>query len=269
MLNTLKEIFIDHINNVSQIIKLAKADLVKTYRGAALGWGWAVIKPSVTIFAYWFAFSFGLRANRDIGGFPFFLWLICGMIPWFYMSDMIVMGTGSIKKYHYLVTKLKYPISTIPTFVSISKLIVNVIMIAICILIFVISGFTPNIYYIQIPIIILMSFTFFTIFAQFSSLIAAISKDYANLVKSFVTAIFWFSGILYDANAIHIPWIKKLLFVNPITYLVTCFRDAFINQKWFFEEVDRLIIFLVVTLVFLLLYLVSYKRLKKEIPDVL
>ena len=60
--NILKE----HKTYRQQILKLAKADLVKTYRGAALGWSWAIIKPAVTIFVYWFAFAIGLRAGKDV-----------------------------------------------------------------------------------------------------------------------------------------------------------------------------------------------------------
>lgn len=110
------EILKDHFQYKQQIFKLAKADLVKTYRGAALGWAWAIIKPAVTIFVYWFAFEIGLRAGNSVNGFPFFLWLISGVIPWFYMSDMITGGTECIRKYSYLVTKMKFPVATIPTF---------------------------------------------------------------------------------------------------------------------------------------------------------
>ena len=117
-LSALKTIIRDHIKYRKQIFKLAKADLSKTYRGSALGWSWAVIKPVVTIFVYWFAFSIGLRANKPINGYDFFLWLIAGIVPWFYMGDMITTGTKCIRKYSYLVTKMKFPVSTIPTFVS-------------------------------------------------------------------------------------------------------------------------------------------------------
>ena len=49
-----KNIIKEHIQWKSQIFKLAEADLKKTYNGAALGWAWAVIKPTITIFIYWF-----------------------------------------------------------------------------------------------------------------------------------------------------------------------------------------------------------------------
>ena len=134
-MHSIVEILKDHIQYRQQIFKLAKADLIKTYRGAALGWAWAIIKPAVTIFVYWFAFSIGLRAGKDVNGYPFFLWLISGVVPWFYMSDMLTGGTESIRKYSYLVTKMKFPVSTIPTFVSISKFMVHIILLTIVLLI--------------------------------------------------------------------------------------------------------------------------------------
>ena len=121
-----KKIIKDHIEYRQQIFKLAKSDLVKTYRGSALGWKWAIIKPAVTIFVYWFAFQIGLRAGKGVNGYSFFLWLIAGLVPWFYMGEMLSQGTDAIRKYKHLVNKMKYPISTIPTFFSISKYLINI-----------------------------------------------------------------------------------------------------------------------------------------------
>ena len=66
------DIIRDHIAYRQQIFKLAKADLIKTYRGAALGWAWAIIKPAVTIFVYWFTFEIGLRAGKDVNRISIF-----------------------------------------------------------------------------------------------------------------------------------------------------------------------------------------------------
>lgn len=263
------EIIKSHIEYRQQILKLAKADLVKTYRGAALGWSWAVIKPAVTIFVYWFAFSIGLRMAKDISGYPFFLWLIVGVVPWFYISDMLTQGTESLRKYSYLVTKMKFPVSTIPTFVSISKLIVHVILMLLVIGIFALFGFYPDIYMIQILFYMVLMFAFFTVWALFSSLIAAMSKDFLNLVKAFVTAFFWLSGILWDANTITIPWLRRFLMLNPVTFLVNGYRNCFIDKIWFWEQPKRLIYFAIAFVIMLVLALWAYKKLRKDIADVL
>jgi teichoic acid transport system permease protein len=90
-----------------QILQLSIADLKKTYTGAALGWAWAVIKPVVTIFVYWFAIAIGLRQNSNVGEVPYILWLITGIVPWFYMGDSITGGTECIRRYSYLKPKRK------------------------------------------------------------------------------------------------------------------------------------------------------------------
>ncbi len=268
-MSTFIEILKDHWQYRQQIFKLSISDLKKTYRGAALGWAWAIIKPAVTIFVYWFAFEIGLRAGKDVNGFPFFLWLLSGLIPWFYMSNMITSGTDSIRRYSYLVTKMKFPISTIPTFVSISKFLVHMLLILITIGIFVLMGKMPTIYLLQLPFYMLLNIIFFTIFSLLSGLLASMSKDFANLVKSFVTAIFWLSGIVWNINTISIPWLKSLLMVNPVTFLVEGYRNCFINQVWFWEQPKRLMYFVIITLVMLILAVWTYKRLRKDIPDVL
>lgn len=266
---TFIEVIKDHLQYKQQIFKLAKADLVKTYRGAALGWAWAIIKPAVTIFVYWFAFQIGLRSGKSVEGFPFFLWLIAGLIPWFYINDMLVQGTESIRKYSYLVTKMKFPISTIPTFVSISKLLVNLFLIVIMIFIFIFMGYTPDIYIVQLPIYILLNFFMFTVFSLFASLLACMSKDFANLVKSLVTAVFWLSGIVWNVNTIDISWLKILLKINPVTYLVEGFRNCFIHKVWIWESPKTLLCFLGILVFLTIISIALYKKIRKEIPDVL
>lgn len=263
------DIIKEHIEYRQQIFKLAKADILKTYRGAALGWSWAIIKPTVTIFVYWFAFAIGMRSGKPVNGFPYFLWLISGLIPWFYMGDMISQGTDAIRKYSYLVTKMKFPVSTIPTFFSISKLIINLLLIVVMMLIFTFMGYPPDMYWLQLPIYIICMFAFFTVWGLFSALLGAISKDFANLIKSFVTAVFWLSGILWNPETIKIVWLKKILMLNPVTFLTNGFRNCFINKVWFFEQPKRLVYFVIVLILMVLLSLWAYRKLKKEIPDVL
>ena len=114
-----------------------------------------------------------------------------------------------------------------------------------------------------------MMFLFFTLWALFSSLISCISKDFSNLVKSVTTAIFWLSGIIYNPNSLDIQWLKDILMFNPVTYIVTGYRNIFIDKVWFFEEPKKLVCFCIVLVIMFLLALWAYKKLKREISDVL
>lgn len=268
-MKTIASIIKEHIEWRSQIFKLAKADIIKTYSGAALGWFWALVKPTITIFVFWFAFSVGLRQGGDIAGYPFILWLIAGIVPWFYMSEMITQGTGAIRRYKYLVTKMKFPVSTIPTFVGLSKLSIHLCLMVIVVALFLICGYLPDIYYLQLPFYMLCMVLFFILWALFSSMLAAMSNDFLNLVKSLTTAIFWMSGILWDVNTISNPWLQLVLKFNPVTFIATGYRNVFIYKEWFWQDAEGLVIFGVMLVLMTMAAVWSYKKLIREIPDVL
>lgn len=267
-MRTLKEIIKDHIEYRRQLVQLAKADMKKAY-GGVLGMGWAIIRPAILIFVFWFAFSVGLRKGGDVEEYPFFLWLIAGMIPWFYMRDMITGGAGSIRRYKYLVTKIKFPVSTIPTFVSMGNLATHAGLVVLMIGIFLLFGYRPTVYCLQIPLYMMLMFLFFTAWGLFSGVLSSISRDFLNLVKSLTQALFWMSGILYDANGIDQQWIRNILLFNPVTIVVNGYRNALIYHKWFWEDWQQLVNFAIVYAVMLLLAVWVYRKLKKDIPDVL
>ena len=268
-MRTLANIIREHITFRKQIRKLAKSDLIKTYRGSALGWAWALIKPLVTIFVFWFAFSHGLRQTSDVEGYPYILWIIAGFIPWFFMSEMITQGAACIRKNSHLVTKMKFPISTIPTFTSISKFIVHLLLMVITITIFCVAGHFPDVYYLQLPFYMLVMLAFFDFWALFAGMLSALSKDFQNLVNAFTTAIFWLSGIMYNVDNVKNPTIQLILAFNPVTTVAKGYRNIFIYKTWFWENPRDLICYCCTLLVMIVLALWAYRKLYKEIPDVL
>lgn len=266
---SVRTILQDHVRYRKQILKLAMSDLRRTYRASALGWAWAIIKPLVSIFVYWFAFSFGLRRGDDIAGYPFVLWLICGIVPWFYMSEMLTGGTECILRNRYLVTKMKYPVSTIPTFTSISKFCVHVLLVLASILVFIATGNMPTIYMLQLPFYMLCNFLFFTGWAFFAAPIAAVSSDFSNLVKSFVTAIFWLSGVLWNMDSVTNAAVRTFQHVNPVTFICNGYRNCFIYGVWFWEQPKRLLYFGILLVLLYAAGFWSYRRARSEMADVL
>ena len=263
-------IFKEHIENLHQIGKLSVADLKKTYNGSALGWAWAVIKPVFTLFVYWFAIAIGLRSGKDTGDYPFILWLMAGMVAWFYMTEIITGGTVCIRRYSYLITKMKYPITTIPTFTGLSHLYVHFVLVAVVIAVFWIMGYAPTVYLVQLPIYTILMFLFFNAWAMFSGLVSAISKDFSNLVKSLNIGVFWLSGILWNIdNVADNKLLNIIMKINPVTFICYGYRNCFVDHKWFFEEPMQLAVFLGWYAILGFMSLWAYKKLRKEIPDVL
>ena len=268
-MSSIKKIISEHIRYAKTIIKLAKSDLIKTYKGTALGWSWALIRPAMTLGVYYFAFSVGLKLSAPVEGYSYFLWIIAGVVPWFYIRDILTAGAGSIRKYRFLVTKIKCPVSTIPTFVSLSHIFVNTILMGIVMILFILSGHKPDIYWLQIPFYIFIMFMFFSVWSLFSAILSTFSKDFFQLVKSFTIMLFWISGVMYDVTRIDSDIIRKVMLFNPVTVLINGFRNSFIYKEWFWENMNETCNLMICFVVLTGLAVFAYSRLEREIVDVL
>lgn len=262
-------IFKENIKFFKQTIKLSVSDLLKTYKGAALGPLWAVIKPSFLIFMYWFAFNFGLRKAGDVSGHPFVLWLIVGNAPWVYISEIIGSGAGSIRSNRHFVTKMPFPMSTIMTFVSLSRLYVHIMLLVIVVLIVLVNGYKVDIYWLQLLYYMPMMFLYFTALSWVTAPLSAISKDFLNLVKSIITGLFWASGIIWNPYTMKQGVAQAIVFMNPINYFVNGYRNVFLYKRWFFETRFETISFFVLLTITMIIGSRVFLKLKNDIPDVL
>ena len=268
MFATLKQVVGENWHWRRQVWNLAKIDLVKTYRGAALGKIWLFAKPAVYILVFWVALKFGLRSSSDVNGKPFLLWLAAGVFPWFFMSDMITTGSDVYRRYPYLVNRIKFPLSLISTFYTLSLLIIFACMMAFTIVVALLTGVHLGRYMLQLPLVMVFMFLFWVAWSMALSPLSAISRDFSNLLKTLGTPFFWLSGILFDISG----WPRTARLVasfNPVTWVVQSVRDCFIYNKWFFTDWESFLPFLFVLLIFVVLALHNYHRLYMEVPDVL
>ena len=253
-------------------MRLARFELVKKSRGAVLSWAWFFIKPAMYIFCFWFALEVGLRvgsggASADAP--PYILWLAAGIIPWFFMSDMLGTGVDVLHRYPYLVNKVKFPISAISSVYAIATMFVQLMLQAALLVIYFACGMPLDIHLLQVPILLLLMLMFWIAVSIMVSQLSAMSKDVANLMKAFSTPFFWLSGVIFNVKAIPIDWIQTFLAFNPITFFVTAFRGAYYDQVWFWEDPLLLGGFIAVFLLTILVMAWVYSRFNEEVADVL
>ena len=270
-------IFKEHKHFGKQIGLLAVNDLKKTYKGAAIGPLWAVIKPAFTLFVYWFAFSIGLRGGKmEVFGdleYTKFIFLLVGFIPWFFINDSITQGAKSIRMNKQFVTKVSFPVSTIMTFTAVARLLIHLFLFGIMYLILCLNGsehiLTPSVYNLQFFLYCPLMFAFFVALTWSTAPMAAFSKDFENMIVSIMSGVFWLSGIIYNTYTLENELLEKIMLFNPINFFVNGYRKSFLYGEWFFERPVELYIFLAEFALVFVLGLWNYKRLRKTLPDVL
>lgn len=274
MLQTLREILRENWEWRDKVARLAVFELRKQARGAVFGWAWIAIKPALYVFVFWFALEFGLRAgaaNAD-ASYPYFVWLVSGLIPWFFMADMISPGTDVLHRYTYLVNKVKFPISGISTLYTLSTLLVNAVLFIILMVIYFAYGMPLDIYLLQVPLLLVLMAVFWNMVSIFGSELSALSKDFSSLVKALKQPLFWLSGVIFNMSLIAsspIGWVADVMLFNPVTFFVTAFRKATCDKVWFWEDPVFFGCFVAMFVITLVLMLYTYKRQSKEVADVL
>ena len=131
------------------VFSLAKNDFKTKYAGSYFGTIWAFVQPVVTICVYWFVFGLALRGGAD-RGVPFVLWLVAGLVPWFFFQDGLVGGTSSLLEYNYLVKKVVFNIRILPVVKVISAGFVHCFFVLIVLVIYTCMGYPPTLYALQL-----------------------------------------------------------------------------------------------------------------------
>lgn len=253
-----------------QIMRMAWIDIQKEYRGTLFNWMWAIIRPLIYLVVYWFVLKYGLKSNAMAGkNIDLFPWLVAGLVAWFYCSDMMNAGMTSIRKYSYLVTKMKFPVVAIPIFVTLSNLVLHVALLLICLCYLYWRGDSFDVTWVQLPLYTILMGVFFMMWSIFSAPLAVISKDFIQIVKSIMRILFWFSGVIWNIHTTKVVWLGEALMFNPITFFIESYRDVLLYHTWFWEQPKQLIIFLIELVIMTILALRVYKRTRKEMADLL
>ena len=104
---------------------LAKADFRKRFVGSYFGMVWMLVQPIVTVLIYFFIFQVGFKSVPPVPGVPYVLWLIPGIVPWFFYSEALNCVTGCLQEYSYLVKKVVFQVEILPIIKLISCMLVH------------------------------------------------------------------------------------------------------------------------------------------------
>lgn len=265
--NKIKTLCTEVYNNRTLICKLAKNDFKTKYAGSYLGIIWAFIQPLVTILIYWFVFQVGFK-SAPVNDFPFVLWLIAGIIPWFVFSEAISNAAYSMLEYNYLVKKVVFKISVLPIVKVISVFFIHVFFVIFSICVFMGYGYMPNLYTLQIIYYAICMFVLVLGISYATSAIIIFFKDLGQIINIFLQVAMWMTPILwsYDIISPKYQWIFKL---NPMYYIVEGYRDSFITHVWFWEKLNQTLYFWAVAIIVFILGGAIFKKLKVHFADVL
>ena len=267
MTELLRELF----GNWKLIFELAKADFRKRFVGSYFGIIWMFVQPIVTVLIYFMIFQLGFKSVPPIPGVPYVLWLVPGIVPWFFFQEAMNAGTNCLQEYHYLVKKVVFNVEVLPVIKLVSCLLVHAIFVMIMIAMFFCYGRLPLITWLQLAYysaalsVLILALTLVT------SAVQVFFRDMSQIVSICLQFGMWLVPIMWAPEMFpNFPEkLMPILKLNPIHYIVSGYRDSMIAGNWFFERPMQSLYFWAVTLALLALGLRLFRKLRPHFSDVL
>ena len=263
--------FLNFIKTISKhraiIYTIACHEIKARYVGSWAGLWWSILSPLSFMFVYWFVFSIGFRIRPD-GEVPFILVFLTGLIPWSLLNETLTTSVNSIVSNPHLVKKIVFPTQILPVANLLASMITHVIMLTILFVVMLANETTFSIYNIQV-LYYLGALSIFII--GLSWIVAALNvffRDVSQVLTAILQLWFWLTPIVWFKGLIPEKF-HFYLDLNPMTYIVNGYRDSFLYQIPFWENIGFASYYWSLSLVFFILGGLIFRKLKTDFPEVL
>ncbi|MBI4560025.1 MAG: ABC transporter permease [Candidatus Hydrogenedentes bacterium] len=235
----LSRVIPDLIQSRDLLIYLVWRDLRARYRNAMMGFFWAVLQPVLmaAILTLVFTVAFPDRVGATRTGPPYAVLLLCGLIPWQFLSGSLISATHSLVDNQNLVKKVYFPREIIPI-ATVSNSLIN-LFIGFVLIEVVHLGFggMPGWGLLGLPLIFAI---LFVLVIGVSLLCASLNVHFRDVVYFLEVALalgFYATPIIYPLDwvlprLLEHPWLYRVYMLNPMAGLVPAYQQALLSNHF-------------------------------------
>lgn len=211
---------------------LVLRDLKHRYTGSSLGFFWTVVTPLLELVTYTFVFHvlIGVRFVEGTGGAHYALFLFCGMVTWYAVSDGLARAATSINENGHLIKKVNFPPVVLPGHVVASAVLNQCIRIGLLAVAALALGNGLSWHFLLVPFAVAVEAVFVLGVGLLLSVTNVYFKDTVHWVKAILLLWMFVTPIFYPASAYPEQY-KLLLLLNPLAHLVGVFHELVLNQR--------------------------------------
>lgn len=268
ILESISTVMLELWDNRRRLFRLARYELKNQHGGTFFGFLWNFLNPALQILVYWFVFAVGLRRGGDINGVSYVIWLIIGIICWFYINQTMLGSNVSIMNFSDVLKRMKFPIAVVPAKTVASNLITHLCSMVIVFIIVIATGTPISSSVWLLPYYIFSSTFFITGYALLASSINVLFRDFHNISSTILRFLFYISPVMWlpsEESAV----INIIMKINPFAYILNGYRDT-ILYGWTLEaNLETGLIFWAISIAMFIIGCFLHMRIRNKFIDLL
>ena len=219
--------------NKFMIRSMVVRDMRSRYVGSYLGIFWSFIHPLVQLSIYYFVFSvvIKIKLGPEYGGTNFAFWLVSGLLPWLFFTDVVTRSPSAILDQSNLITKMVFPSQILPFAHLVAAMVNHLIAVVIFIAFLLLFGYELSFQVLFILPILLGMSIFALGIAWTLSALNVFLRDIGQIVGVFVQIWFFATPIIYPPHLVPDNLVKELLHgLNPMFHAIQGYRAALLGK---------------------------------------
>lgn len=240
-------------------------DIKVRYKQSILGASWAILQPLTTMIV--FSLFFGRIGGLPSGGSPYPIFVLAGILPWFFFANALNSASQSIVGNQNLITKVYFPRLLIPMGAVCAGLVdfaVSFGLLAVMMLFYgIVIGFQATLI---VPIIAAIVAASLGMGILLSALTVTY-RDFRHIVPFMIQLWMFMTPAIYMQGAESFgPVLRTVLPLNPAYGLIVNFRAATLGSPF---DLYALIVSCTMSLLLLLLGGWYFRRVEHNFADVI
>ncbi len=203
------------------LVFFAWRDVKVRYKQSVLGGLWAIIDPLAQMILY--TVFFGQVAKMSSEGVPYMLFTLAAIVPFNFFLQGLTRTAGSLVNNAMLVKKIYFPRLIVPTSTLLAGLVDFVIQFMILLISLLVMGFYPNVNYLWLPLLLLITFATGLGLGLFMAALHVQFRDVGFLVP-FLAKILPFICFVPFTTSVVPEAYRSWLGFNPMIAVVDGFR---------------------------------------------
>ena len=246
-------VFSDLRESRELLVNLTQREVKGKYKRTLFGQLWSLANPIATMLIYTAVFSFILKVEPETGdpsGLHIFaLFLMCGLLPWSFFTNVVNGGMGSLTGNENLIKKVSFPrvvlvISSAASWMYTWLLEMAVLVVVIFVIGSIVGapGISRVLLYVPFALVLMVLLAFFAVgVAMLLSVANVYFRDTQYLVGIVFQVWFYLTPILYPVSLVasreEMAWgvggvsLLNLYLANPMAEYVEAFRALLYHNR--------------------------------------
>jgi len=249
---------------------LAWRDLKVRYKQTILGVAWSVVRPLLTMVIFTIVFSKAANLKADDPSVPYAIFVLAGVLPWQFFSNAVGEASNSLIGNAGLLSKVYFPRMIIPASSIITAFVDFLITLMLLVCLFFYYGYMPSSKMVFLPLFIVLNFFASLGISLFITALNVKYRDFRYIIPFIIQFGLYISPVGFGTQTLvgKLPVaLKGLFMLNPMVGVIDGFRWCCFDKTPF--SMDSFIYSICVTLAFMVLGIMTFRKMERSFADLI